>query len=47
MFENYSFQVLRLRYVVGLPAGAYEFKVIGRNSKGDGPQSAGTTINVA
>lgn len=31
----------------GLPAGAYEFKVIGRNSKGDGPESAVTTINVA
>lgn len=31
----------------GLAAGAYEFKVIGRNSKGDGPASAVTTINVA
>lgn len=31
----------------GLPAGAYDFKVIGRNSKGDGPASAVTTITVA
>lgn len=31
----------------GLAAGAYEFKVVGRNSKGDGPASAVTTITVA
>jgi len=31
----------------GLAAGAYEFKVIGRNSKGDGPESAVSGVNVA
>ena len=31
----------------GLVAGAYEFKVIGRNSRGDGPASAVSTITVA
>lgn len=30
----------------GLVAGTYEFKVIGRNSKGDGPESAVSTISV-
>lgn len=30
----------------GLAAGAYEFKVVGRNSKGDGLESAVSTINV-
>ena len=31
----------------GLPAGAYEFKVIGQNSRGAGPASAVSVINVA
>ena len=31
----------------GLAAGAYEFKVVGRNSRGDGPESAVSTIPVA
>ena len=30
----------------GLAAGDYEFKVVGRNSKGDGPESAVSTITV-
>ncbi|MEN9576123.1 MAG: hypothetical protein RL514_3978 [Verrucomicrobiota bacterium] len=31
----------------GLPAGAYDFKVIAHNSRGDGPASAVSVINVA
>jgi hypothetical protein len=31
----------------GLPAGSYDFKVIGRNSQGPGPESAVSTIVVA
>lgn len=31
----------------GLPAGAYEFKVSGMNSRGTGPESDVTTVNVA
>lgn len=30
----------------GLAAGAYDFKVIGRNSKGDDPASPVSTVNV-
>ena len=30
----------------GLPAGAHQFKVVGRNSRGDGPESAVSTVNV-
>lgn len=39
--------IVKFYDATGLPAGAYDFKVIGRNSKGDGPASAVTTINVA
>ena len=39
--------IVKFYDATGLAAGAYEFKVIGRNSKGDGPASAVTTINVA
>jgi hypothetical protein len=31
----------------GLPAGSYDFKVIGRNSQGPGPESTVSTIVVA
>lgn len=31
----------------GLPPGAYDFKVIAHNSRGDGPASAVSTLNVA
>ena len=32
---------------IGLAAGAYDFKVVGRNSRGDGPESAVSTVNVS
>lgn len=31
----------------GLAAGAHDFKGVGRNSKGDGPASNVSTVNVA
>lgn len=31
----------------GLAAGAHEYKVIGRNSRGTGPESDVSTVNVA
>ncbi len=39
--------IVKFYDATGLAAGAYDFKVVGRNSKGDGPASAVTTINVA
>ena len=30
----------------GLPPGAYDFKLVGRNSRGDGPASEVSTVNV-
>lgn len=30
----------------GPAAGAHDFKGVGRNSKGDGPERAGSTVNV-
>ncbi len=31
----------------GLPAGAHEYKVVGRNSRGTGPESDVSVVNVA
>lgn len=46
-FVNVAADVIVKHYsATGLPAGAYEFKVIGINSRGEGPASAVTTVNV-